>query len=168
MCATCHEKTDERFPSTLRLGDKCKDCHGGLENAPAAWKLEEPRTVRVGEIRVDEGDPAAGAKVDADCRASLERRGFAVAEDGRPAEAELDFRIRVWRVREDRFVAKDEAVLQAEIVVAIRAGASGPKVRRRAVSKPCYGSDSAEAGIAAARDAFRLLEGHLAEALKKG
>jgi hypothetical protein len=168
MCATCHEKTDERFPSTLKLGEKCKDCHGGLENAPAAWKLEKPRAVRVGEIRVIEGDLAAGAKVDADCRAALERRGFAVAKAGQPAEAELDFQIRLWRVREERFVAKSEAVLQAEVMVVVRPPSGQSKFRRRAVSRSFYGADPAEAGIAAARDAFRLLEGHLAEALKKG
>ncbi|MHC5039648.1 MAG: hypothetical protein ACYTHM_20280 [Planctomycetota bacterium] len=168
MCATCHDKTDPAFPTDLKLGKKCKDCHGAAENIPATWKIKGEPRVRIGSLRVAEGPKSAAVKVEANLRWMLEKRGFVAARDGETAQAHVTMQIRIWRVREDRFVARDELVMRASLVAEVREGAGGKVLfRKRVLSRPEYGRDPAEVGTAVARDAFEILSGFLARALKK-
>jgi hypothetical protein len=166
MCATCHTKRDPAFPSDLKLGKKCKDCHGALENVYPKWELKSGPPVRIGEVKVPAGSPAAAEKVKADLRWMLERRGFDVVGKGVSVPV-ADLQIEIRPLREDRFVARDEAVLRASLVCEVRKGA-GENVlfRRRVLSRPEFGKEPVETGIRAARDGFQVLAGHLAEALR--
>jgi hypothetical protein len=148
------------------LGKKCKDCHGALENVFPTWTLEGAPRIRVGEVRILEGPPSAAGKVEADLRWMLERRGFGTAGAGDSAPC-VDLQIRIWRVREDRFVAKDEQVLRASLVAEVRPGPGRVLLfRRRVLSRPEFGKDPFETGIRAARDGFQVLTGPLAETLR--
>ncbi len=98
----------------------------------------------------------------------LERRGFEPGGEGETASCVVKLEIRMWRVREDRYVKKDETVMRASLVAEVRRGAGGEVLyQRRVLSRPEYGRDAVETGIRSARDAFQVLAGPLAEALRR-
>ncbi|MHC4777072.1 MAG: hypothetical protein ACYTFG_00695 [Planctomycetota bacterium] len=167
MCATCHEQRDPSFPSALKLGEKCKDCHGRLENADPEWKLEGETAFGIGAISVSGGPVAAREKLEKDLRWMAERRGFTVAGTARGTPAIVELFVTVRRLREDRFVSADETVMEATLVARVIRKETGKRVfMRLAHSRPVYDRDPDAASVRAVRDAFEVVAGHLAEALK--
>ncbi len=167
MCDTCHVKTDPDFPSSLKLGAKCKDCHGALENVPAEWRIDGNPPVRIGAIQVNGGPEEAISKIRKNLEAMLVARGFKPVPDASVACPVIEAAIEVFRVRENRFVKAGEHVMQARVVVELKdAGSGATLLRKRAVSRPEYHADPREAATNAARDALALLSAPIAEALR--